>query len=78
MSEKKYDEIRFAMAEKLPKTLLAKSSKKVGLVAIKTRIGSLKYDIDPVDNPTKYIKALAKAEKINMAKVFSKFKDTNM
>ncbi len=73
--ETSYDEIKIVMAEKLPKSLLDLSPKKEGLVAVKTRIGSLKYEIDRVDNPTDYIKELAKKEGINMEKVFSKFKD---
>ena len=70
-----FDEIKFAMAEKLPKELLKISKKKKGLVAVKTKIGSLKYEIESVSNPTDYIKGLAKKENIDMKKTFSKFKD---
>ena len=72
-----YDEIRFGFAEDLPEDLKRCTDIRKGLVVVKAKIGSIpKYEIESVvGSPSDYIKNLAKKEKINMEKIFSKFKD---
>lgn len=63
MEQNRFSEIRFVMAESLPKNLLAISPVTTGLVALKVSINSFpKYEIDKVDSPTEYIENLGKEE----------------
>ena len=73
-----YQEIRFCFAEDLFGELKDRSPVKKGLVVVKAKAGNSlpEYEIEVLKvSPSEYIKNLAKKEKIDVAKIFSKFKD---
>ena len=68
---KKFDALKFVMADKLPSDLWNRSPKKVGLVVVATKVDSVPKDIViPVDvNPAQFIKDLSQKEGITPDKV---------
>lgn len=73
-----YQEMRFCFAEDLVGELKEKSPIKKGLVVVKAKVGKVlpEYEIEALKvSPSEYIKNLAKKEKIDVANLFSKFKD---
>mgnify|MGYP001574119927 FL=1 len=73
-----FQEIRFCFAEDLVGELKDISPVKKGLVVVKAKAGNPlpEYEIEALKvSPSEYIKNLAKRERIDVAKLFSKFKD---
>ena len=69
--EERYDKISFAFAEHLEGELKEQCSINEGLIAIKTKIGSIpKYSFDKVDTtPTEYIKNLGEKRGLTRSKI---------
>lgn len=69
--EKKFDAIKFVMAENLPTSLWNKSPKKIGLVVVATKIDSVPRDtVFAVEgDPVSFIRNLGKKEGITPEKV---------
>ena len=73
-----YAEIIFCFAEDLPTEMKSQTDIETGLVVVKVKLekGLPEYEIEEVKGtPSYYIRQLAKMEKIEMERIFSKFND---